>query len=163
MVVRLFVPTLLMLLMIADARADLATAGRAFKAEDYGTAYRAYDPLVRAGNVEAQYWMGHLLDGAYCGEEDPEHASVCRLKAAKQGHEAAQRMIGAYHTQGLGGVLQDFGIAANWYARAAEQGYPIAQRELGRLYQDGREVDADPALAVDLYAKASRRRPISSR
>ena len=55
MVVRLFAPALLMLMMIADARADLATAGRAFEAEGYGTAYRAYDPLARAGDVEAQY------------------------------------------------------------------------------------------------------------
>jgi TPR repeat protein len=87
--------------MIADARADLATAGRAFEAEDYGTAYRAYDPLARAGDVEAQYWMGHSLDGTYCGKEDPEHASVCLLKAAKQGHEAAQQMIGAYHARAV--------------------------------------------------------------
>ena len=155
MVVRLFVPALLILLMIADARADLATAGRAFEAGDYGAAYRAYDSLARAGDAEAQYWIGYLLDGAYCGEEDPEHASVWLLKAAEQGHAAAQRMIGAYHAQGRGGVLQDFMVAAEWYAKAAEQGDPVAQRELGRLYQDGSGVDANPALAVDLYAKAS--------
>ena len=65
------------------------------------TAYRAYDPLARAGDVEAQYWMGHSLDGTYCGKEDPEHASVCLLKAAKQGHEAAQQMIGAYHARAV--------------------------------------------------------------
>ena len=84
MIAHLFAQVLLVLLIIADARADLVTASRTFEAEDYGTAYRAYDPLARASDVEAQYWMDHLLDGAYCGEEDPEHVNVCLLKAAKQ-------------------------------------------------------------------------------
>ena len=155
MVVRPFVPALLILLMSTPARADLATAQRAFEAGDHGAAYRAYEPLAQAGDADAQFWMGHLLDGAHCGEEYPERASVWLRQAAEQGHATAQRMIGAYHAEGRGGVPQDFPLAAEWYAAAAEQGDATAQRRLGRLYQDGRGVDANPGLAVDLFAKAS--------
>ncbi|RDD64398.1 sel1 repeat family protein [Thalassococcus profundi] len=65
---------------------------------------------------------------------------------ADAGGTAAQIALGQRHHDGAG-VVQNFAVAAEWYARAAEAGNAEAQNRLGRYYHTGLGVAADPAQA----------------
>jgi len=75
-------------------------------------------------------------------------------KAAEVGHAGAQLSLGFCHEQGKG-VLQDFKLAAEWYAKAAAQGHAGAQSSLGFCYELGEGVSQDYKLAAEWYAKAA--------
>ncbi len=64
------------------------------------------------------------------------------LKAAEQGHAAAQCNLGVLF--GLGqGVAQDYAEAMNWYRKAAEQGDADAQNNIGFMYNEAHGVSRD--------------------
>src|SRR3546814_8023712 len=58
---RLFL-VLITLLMAQPAAADVADGVRAFRAQDYATAYRLLLPAAEAGDREAQYWLSMVLE-----------------------------------------------------------------------------------------------------
>jgi hypothetical protein len=45
------------------------------------------------------------------------------------------------------GVTEDHSVAFKWFLRAAEQDDPVGQFKVGRCYDEGRGVDADPFAA----------------
>ena len=55
---------------------------------------------------------------------------------AEQGSAAAQFNLGLMYQEGHG-VPQDYGVAANWFARSAAQDYTKAQLNLGAMYGAG--------------------------
>lgn len=105
-------------------------------------------------DAEAQYMAGNTF---YYGQggvpKDYGKALEAYVKAAEQGHAAAQNSVGWMYDNGLG-VTQDYGKAVEWYSKSAEQGYAVAQNNLGWMYQKGLGVAQDYAKAVEWYEKA---------
>jgi TPR repeat protein len=65
---------------------------------------------------------------------------------AARGVPQARLMLGIMFEEGQG-VLQDYGNAVEWYAKAARQGFAPAQVRLARMYFFGRHVRQDNLLA----------------
>lgn len=76
------------------------------------------------------------------------------LKAANDGHAAAQARLGLMYGLGLG-VAQDYARAIGWYRRAAEAGELSAQVNLGWMYGTGRGVPQDFVRAYAWYSIAA--------
>src|ERR1044072_1281046 len=85
--------------------------------------------------------------------ELPQAAHWC-LKAAEQGHAAAQNCIGSMYQNGEG-VPLDETAAASWYEKSAAQDYGEAYTNLGYLYDLGKGVPQDRPRAVQLYLKGA--------
>jgi len=76
-------------------------------------------------------------------------------KEAEQGNAEAQCFLGGVYGSGLGGVTQDFTVAAKWYRKAADQGNAVAQSTLGSAYWLGQGVPQDHAEAIKWYRQAA--------
>jgi TPR repeat protein len=74
--------------------------------------------------------------------------------AAKGGVAAAQFNPGFLYGT-VRGVVQDFELAAKWYARAAEQNEPTAHANFGTLYARGAGVTPSSEQAVRLWRQAA--------
>jgi TPR repeat protein/uncharacterized caspase-like protein len=72
------------------------------------------------------------------------------LSRAKTGDREAQTNVGEIYEKGLG-IAPDYGLAAQWYRKAADQGYTRAQINLGHLYELGLGVPKDMAAAIRWY------------
>ena len=76
------------------------------------------------------------------------------LDQAMAGSAEAQNNVGEVYSKGLG-TEPDYGMAAQWFKKAAEQGYGRAKINLGFLYEQGLGVPQDTAMALNLYREAS--------
>ena len=103
----------------------------------------AVDCRARGG----EYTLGDLSGGTL---------SLQRwMPLAEKGDAEAQYYVARIYANGMGGAPTDYGLAANWYQKAADQSYPSAQQELGYLYERGLGVEKNPMLALNLQRKAS--------
>jgi localization factor PodJL len=73
---------------------------------------------------------------------------------AEAGDAAAQFDLAVRYAEGGAGP-RDFGLAAQWYEKAAEQGLAVAEYRLGSLYEKGLGVGKDMQRAKDLYQRAA--------
>ncbi|MGH6839714.1 MAG: tetratricopeptide repeat protein [Methylocella sp.] len=73
---------------------------------------------------------------------------------AEAGDAAAQFDLAVRYAEGGAGP-RDFGLAAQWYERAAQQGLAVAEYRLGSLYEKGLGVGKDMQRAKDLYQRAA--------
>jgi hypothetical protein len=76
------------------------------------------------------------------------------LDQAMGGSAEAQNNVGEVYAKGLG-TEPDYGMAAQWFKKAAAQGYGRAKINLGFLYEEGLGVPQDTAMALNLYREAS--------
>ena len=76
------------------------------------------------------------------------------LDQAMAGSAEAQNNVGEVYSKGLG-TEPDYGMAAQWFKKAAAQGYGRAKINLGFLYEQGLGVPQDTATALNLYREAS--------
>jgi hypothetical protein len=76
------------------------------------------------------------------------------LDQAMAGSAEAQNNVGEIYSKGLG-TDPDYGMAAQWFQKAAAQGYGRAKINLGFLYEQGLGVPQDTAKALNLYREAS--------
>ncbi|MFA6986350.1 MAG: caspase family protein [Arenimonas sp.] len=76
------------------------------------------------------------------------------LDQAMAGSAEAQNNVGEIYSKGLG-TEPDYGMAAQWFQKAAAQGYGRAKINLGFLYEQGFGVPQDTAKALNLYREAS--------
>ncbi len=76
------------------------------------------------------------------------------LDQAMAGSAEAQNNVGEIYSKGLG-AEPDYGMAFQWFKKAADQGYSRAKINLGYLYEQGLGVTQDTALALNLYREAS--------
>jgi TPR repeat protein len=75
-------------------------------------------------------------------------------KAADQGNVEAETGLAYGYMHGLGGGLQDYRLAAQWFSQAAGQGDGFAQLNLGLLNERGWGVSQDFQQARRLYLQA---------
>ncbi len=76
------------------------------------------------------------------------------MDQAMAGSAEAQNNVGEIYSKGLG-TEPDYGMAFQWFKKAADQGYGRAKINLGYLYEQGLGVTQDTALALNLYREAS--------
>jgi hypothetical protein len=76
------------------------------------------------------------------------------LDGAMAGDAEAQNNVGEIYSKGLG-TAPDYGMAFQWFKKAADQGYGRAKINLGYLYEQGLGVERDQAAALNLYREAS--------
>jgi TPR repeat protein len=137
----------------ADAFADGA---RAAMAGDYGAAFGHWLPLAEAGDADAQYNLGNLLDRGLGRAEDDAAAAEWYRRAAGQGVVEAMVNLGLIHEIGRAGVARDPAEAARWYEQAGAAGNALAQYKLGEMYSTGTGVPQDFARAAEWYERAVR-------
>ena len=76
------------------------------------------------------------------------------LDQAMAGSAEAQNNVGEIYSKGLG-TPPDYGMAFQWFKKAADQGYSRAKINLGYLYEQGLGVPQDTAAALNLYREAA--------
>ncbi|HMB57874.1 MAG TPA: caspase family protein [Arenimonas sp.] len=76
------------------------------------------------------------------------------MDQAMAGSAEAQNNVGEIYSKGLG-TEPDYGMAFQWFKKAADQGYGRAKINLGYLYESGLGVPQDTAAALNLYREAS--------
>ena len=91
----------------------------------------------------AAYAQGRYLTALKLAEEE-----------AAKGSKEAYTLMGEIYSEGLG-VAQDYGKAADAYAKAADLGDPNAQFSLGLMVAEGLGVKKDLRIAADLFEKAA--------
>ncbi len=84
----------------------------------YATALEVWLPQAKAGDPEAQYYVGQIFEKGLGTTPDYESAAAWYLKAAAQEYAPAQINLGHFHEQGLGVEASEV-EALNWYRRAA--------------------------------------------
>ena len=77
------------------------------------------------------------------------------MDQAMAGSAEAQNNVGEIYSKGLG-TEPDYGMAAQWFKKAADQGYNRAKINLGYLYEQGLGVPQDQAMAPVLAGVARR-------
>ena len=76
------------------------------------------------------------------------------LDQAMEGSAEAQNNVGEIYSKGLG-TAPDYGMAFQWFKKAADQGYNRAKINLGYLYEQGLGVPQDTVMALNLYREAA--------
>ncbi len=142
-------------LFLVSAQASFAQA----VPENYGQAMAWYERAAKAGDAEAQYYLGMMEEKGWRGTARPEAAARWYERAARQGHGGAAFRLGMlYHfgtVKGGGGVPQDFKRAVQWYKQAAKAGVAEAAYNVALMTERGQGTPADPAVAARLYEQAA--------
>jgi len=128
--------------------ADIKTGRDAYELGDYEAALTHFIASARAGNAEAQMYLGMMYRGGQGVPINYSEAVNWYRRAAQQGHPKAQTNLAISYALGRG-VEQDHQKAIQWYLRAARKGHVDAQLSLGQIYSSG---DGIPVDYVQAYA-----------
>lgn len=106
---------------------------------------------VRASQAECQ-----IRGGEYVSYDRANYQTALKvwLDQANAGSAEAQNNVGEIYSKGLG-TEPDYGMAYQWFKKAADQGFNRAKINLGFLYEEGLGVTKDSAMALNLYREAS--------
>ena len=126
-----------------DVQGQLNRGRAALQLKKYDEAVARFGPLARAGNPDAQFYMGRLTSLGLGVPQDLAKATEWFRLAAQQGHVEAEAVLGLNYMEGIG-VSQSYPEAARWSTRAAEQGHGGAAYNLAKMYATG-----GPGLAAD--------------
>ncbi|MEM7582608.1 MAG: caspase family protein [Acidobacteriota bacterium] len=139
---------------IRTTAADCRIQGGEYTEPDqvnYRTSLEVWLPQAKAGDAEAQYYVGQIFEKGLGTTADYASAAEWYRKAAEQSYAAAQTSLGYLYEEGLG-VTRDEVEALNWYRKAAglaedlvvleasDYGELVAAREA--LNEKQREVEA---------------------
>lgn len=131
-----------------ESSADpMAAAFTAANAGDYEAALSIWEPLARNGVARAQNNIGACFAEGLGVPIDRKLALQWLQLAAEAGDPVGERNYAAFHLQGLTGVDADYGIAAEYYRRAALQGDAPAQDMLSWMLLEGEIIAANPEEA----------------
>ena len=134
----------------AGLAGDFIVALKAFKKQDYATAYEEFISLAEAGDIRAQTYIGMMHFNGLAVPRNFESAAHWYEKAAKEGHPHAQFHLGWMYDNGKG-LEKNNELAFTWFESAALQGHPRAQNNLGVMYFKGDGVEKDFLLAQMWY------------
>ncbi|OCP35531.1 tetratricopeptide repeat protein [Ensifer sp. LC163] len=130
-----------------SATDEMAQALAAARNGDYETALRLWEPLARSGVARAQNNIGACFAEGLGVPQDRELARTWLRLAADAGDPVGERNYAAFHMRGVDGADGDYGIAADYYRRAAEKGDAPAQDMLSWMLLEGEIMTPDPAEA----------------
>ncbi len=106
---------------IRTTAADCRIQGGEYTEPDqvnYRTSLEVWLPQAKAGDAEAQYYVGQIFEKGLGTTADYTGAADWYRKAAEQNYGAAQTSLGYLYEEGLG-VERDAVEALNWYRKAA--------------------------------------------
>ncbi len=152
---------LILLQFVLAARVDGAVTVGAFEAGlvafrrgEFAAARQVWEPLGDAGNAQAQYFLGFMLQNGLGQPWSNARAANWYRRAAQQGHTKAQLALGDLYFRGMG-VEEDLRVGASWYASAAVAGDPDGQFEYAKLLLHGRGVEQDMHAALAWFEAAA--------
>ncbi len=118
------------------AQADLASGLGALQEAQYDKAMAELKPLAEAGDVEAQFRLGEMIENGWGGQASYQQALTWYRRAAERGHIDSTSRVGKFNENGLG-VPRSRREAYDWYIKAAERGHPRAMGLIGRWNLEG--------------------------
>lgn len=130
--------------------ADVAKGIAAFLDGNRILAWRELLPAARAGDPEAQFFVGTMYRHGFGTERDDAEGLYWITQAADQGYAQAEFVLGFDLLQ----VGNRVG-AAKYIVAAATHGYGTAQYYAGLLYRDGTGVTKDPYVALGWILRAA--------
>lgn len=90
----------------------------AYHRADYRSALNVWLARARAGDAQAQHYVGEIYERGMGTDPNFEEAARWYRKAAEQGFSRSMVSLAYFHEQGLG-VEQDMNEALNWYRKAS--------------------------------------------
>ncbi|TWF52280.1 tetratricopeptide repeat protein [Neorhizobium alkalisoli] len=127
----------------------------AANAGDYERALSIWEPLARAGVARAQNNIGACFAEGLGVPVDRSLALQWLRLSAEAGDPVGERNYAAFHMQDIEGTDADYGIAADFYRRAAEKGDGPAQDMLSWMLIEGEVMPADPLASRQWAEKAA--------
>lgn len=97
-----------------------------------------------------------LVSTAHARSLSPDDISVLASNA-ERGDDASQVLLGIAYMNGDGGLGKDLPQAARWFEQAALLGNPYAQERIADLYDTGKGVPVNSALAFEWRLQAAQR------
>ncbi len=134
--------------------ADFEAGLNAYKAGDYATALKEWQPLADQGAPHAAYNLGLMYARGEGVPKDFTKAASYYQKAAEQGIVEAEYNLGVLYSNGEG-VPKDEREAMKWFLKAAQQGDTRAAESLGNIYNEGAGAFQNYAEAEKWYRKAA--------
>jgi hypothetical protein len=134
----------------------LVEARTLHKAGNHAADFALFREAAEAGHPEAMTSLGLAYrDGEGVPAQADSALKWLRAAAGREDLRGMTELGNAYYNRV--GVDRDFDhLAKHWYQKAADEGYAEAMRNLGKLYSEGRGVEANSAMALDWYVKAAR-------
>jgi len=120
-----------------------------------------YGLAAEQGHPEAQYYLGMWYANGISVVQNETLATRYIVAAAKKGHKKANKLI----EKSVDGNLLDYNesIAVWWLKQLALQGSAGARYRLAYLYEQGRGVRKNIAIAKKLYALAAKQGSIEAK
>jgi TPR repeat protein len=134
--------------------ADFEAGLNAYKARDYATALKEWQPLADQGAPHAAYNLGLMYARGEGVTTDFAKAASYYQKAADQGVVEAEYNLAVLYSNGEG-VPKDEAQAMKWFLKAARQGDTRAAESLGNMYNEGEGAFQNYAEAEKWYRKAA--------
>ncbi|MEM9627713.1 MAG: tetratricopeptide repeat protein [Pseudomonadota bacterium] len=136
----------------------------ALRAKDFDSAADHYAFAARSGHPRALIAYGRLFAKGDGVEQDPSRAAAlfqeAYQKTSPMKAKAALELGQLYMKGGdgpSGEVEKDLSLARTFLSEALDGGEARAASSLGRIYDRGLGVDADPVAAIGFYRQASAR------
>jgi len=147
----LFLVILFCLLNLKAAlSSDFIVGLKAFKAQEYDSAFEEFYSLAETGDIRAQTYIGMMYFNGLSVSKNLEIAAEWYTKAAELGHPHAQYYLGWMYDNGKG-LEENKELAFKWLQTSAKQGHPRAQNNVGVMYFKGEGVQKDHLLAQMWY------------
>jgi len=151
---RLVVAFLLLLASAPPVRGDFDAGRAAFDQGDYAAAFKAWEPLAKAGDARAQLGLGTLYEsGRGVSAADIALAVKWYNAAAERGLAGARNNLGVLFATGRG-VPIDPVTACELWRDAAAANYAPAEFNLALAHERGFGVPQDAETAARFYASA---------
>lgn len=126
----------------------------AFRNGDNSKAFDIFSDYAEQGNVDAQYYVGHMNKNGLSVPQNYDEALKWYKLAADQGHVIAQNDLGMMYQLGQGTTI-DLSKAFPLYQASAAQGYYGAEFNLGLMYYKGDGVEQSYDEAFKLMSQAA--------
>ncbi len=139
------------------ASADYKSALDAYNNRDFGSAFKEFRELAKAGGPKAQYRLGQMY---YRGEGAPQDYAIALKwlqKAADNNVIDAQYFVALMHENKQGVRRSNPTTAFKLYRKAAENGHAAAQLRIANIYAEGIIVPQDMQKAFKNYMSAAQR------
>jgi len=146
----LFVTLIVTMIYSISLAGDFIIGLKAFKKQDYATAYEEFISLANTGDIRAQTYIGMMHFNGLSVPRNFEIAAKWYGQAAEKGHPHAQFHLGWMYDSGKG-LEKNENLAFRWLESASLQGHPRAQNNLGAMYFRGEGVEKDILLAQMWY------------
>lgn len=145
-----------LLITAVSGCADLPSAQRAFREQDYESARRHWAPLAERGFPKAQVGMGRLIEMGLIEGAAPEDSLKYYLQAYDNGYLPAAYRIGLYYLRKQPPSPANDRRAYEWFRRAVQATQsPGSRLALADMLRQGKGVTRNVEKAMAIYRQLS--------